>query len=65
MKYRQVSGTNLMEREHLSNPSCLEVVLMEATGMIVVAVVEELTEEEKNGGGKICRFTAIQTFSNR
>lgn len=54
-----------MEREHLSNPSCLEVVLMEATGMIVVAVVEELTEEEKNGGGKICRFTAIQTFSNR
>jgi hypothetical protein len=64
MKYRQVSGTNLMERKRLSNPSCLEVVLMEATGMIVV-VVEELTEEEKTGGGKMCRFIAIQTFSNR
>jgi len=63
MKYRQVSGTNLLEGKSLSNPSCLEVVLMEATGMIVV--VEELTEEEKNVGGKMCRFTAIQTFSNR
>jgi hypothetical protein len=52
-----------MERKRLPNPSCLEVVLMEATGMIVV--VEELTEEEKTGGGKMCRFIAIQTFSNR
>jgi hypothetical protein len=46
-----------MERKRLSNPSCLEVVLMDATGMIVV-VVEELTEEEKTGGGKMCRFIA-------
>jgi hypothetical protein len=64
MKYRQVSGTNLIEKKHLSNPSCLEMVLMEATGMIVV-IVEELTEEEKTDGGKMFRFAAIQTFSNR
>jgi hypothetical protein len=64
MKYRQVSGTNLIEKKHLSNPSCLEMVLMKATGMIVV-VVEELTEEEKTGDGKMFRFGAIQTFSNR
>ena len=60
---------------HLSNgeetsikSGCLEVVLMEATGMIVVVVVvvvEELTEEEKTSGGKICIFTASQIYSNR
>jgi hypothetical protein len=44
---------------------CLEVVLMEATGMIVAVVVEELTEEEKTSGGKICIFTASQIYSNR
>jgi hypothetical protein len=37
---------------------------MKVTGMIVV-VLEELTEEEKNVGGKMYRFAAIQTFSNR